>query len=164
MSKFNELVGRVIKWSEGIDLYNQSTERKQISKAFEEFAELIAAIDDNDEYEIKDAIGDILVCVVNADYIDSNGRSTVFEPKEEFDSQTLPLNELAGGLIIGDHCGCVYSIYRLCNHLKVDTNECFEMAVDTIEKRKLLMVNGKAVKWENMTDEQRELWSERNES
>jgi len=163
MSKFSELVKRTIKWSEGIDLYNQSTERKQVSKAFEEFAELIAALDDNDEYEIKDAIGDILVCVVNADYIDSNGRSTVFEPKMEFDSQTLNLSELAQLLIIRDHCGCVYSIYRLCDHLKLNPTECFEMAVETIEKRKLLMVNGKAVKWENMTDEQRDIWRSRNE-
>jgi len=163
MSKFNELVERVINWSEGIDLYGQSTEAKQVSKAFEEFAELIAAIDDKNEYEIKDAIGDILVCLVNAKHLE--GGLEIY--KNCFDSTRRCfleiLSDVAADMAYGDYNSSLGGLEQLCIELNFDIEECFEMAVDTIEKRKLLMVNGKAVKWENMTEEQRDIWRSRNE-
>ncbi len=157
MNKFDELTQRVIEWSEGFDLYDNSREMKQVSKAFEEFSELVDSIDDNvfyaggNDYEVKDAIGDILVCLTNAEYLRDG---EYYYPNE--------LEEIAAGIACGDYTYARESISDLCKKLNLDINECFEMAVETIEKRKLLMVNGKAVKWENMTDEQRELWESRN--
>ena len=165
MSKFDELVQRTIKWSEGIDLFNQSTEMKQVSKAFEEIAELIAAIDDNNEYEIKDAIGDILVCAVNANYLYRGLGLLSPQPYTGVSfRKSAIIEEVSSSLLDNLYNSVAHSLNELCASIGVDINECFEMAVETIEKRKLLMDNGKAVKWENMTDGQRDQWRVLNEN
>jgi len=163
MSKFDELVQRVIKWSEGIDLYNQSTVLKQASKAYEEFAELLSAMDDGDTEEIKDAIGDIVVCLVNASHLSSETLIAQLGREESDDPKLDEVVLCVSSDIIEDPISAVSNLSIIANAYGATIDECFEMAVETIEKRKLLMVNGKAVKWENMTDEQRELWVSRNE-
>ena len=164
MSKFNELVERVIKWSEGIDLYNQSTASHQKAKAFEELGELLVAIENRDRLEIADAIGDILVCIVNANHLTSKGMSNVYEVNSTIETSVENMSGLVAYSICADYQSAVESLSAIASMFHLDMNKCFEMAVETIEKRKLLMVNGKAVKWENMTEEQQFIWRSRNES
>jgi len=163
VSKFNELVQRVIKWSEGIDLYNQSTEMQQVSKAFEEIAELIAAIDDGNLHEIKDAIGDILVCTSNARYL-HDGRKISKKPSIIGCHVHELISSLCDDLMHSHYLKVTAILGGICREYKTTLDECFEIAVDVIEKRKLLMDNGKAVKWENMTDGQRDQWRVLNEN
>lgn len=163
MSLFDECVQRTIKWGEGIDLYNQSTREKQILYAYKEFQELIVAVEENDLAEIKDAIGDILVCLTNADHICG---SETWEPVSYSDDKTIEdidsLLVVLGSEIPDTSFCCMDYLARISAHYNLELEDCFLAAVETIEKRELLMVNGIAVKWENMTDEQKEQWRELN--
>ena len=175
MSKFEELCERTVQWSIGIDLYNQSTIAHQKAKAFEELGELIVAINENDGVEIIDAIGDISVCIVNVCYLSKDNKKIKIRygwvaalrdwlglgvDRECIDSS---LGQVAYGICC-DFQGAISALRSIAKMYYLDFNHCFEVAVETIEKRKLLMVNGKAVKWENMTEEQRQAWRVLNEN
>jgi len=176
MNKFEECVNRVIRWSNGIDLYNNSTAAHQRAKAFEEVGELVVAIDENNLDEIKDAIGDILVCVTNVAHLDdisgyfiesyngwnnNHGEWAPEEPKVICMDYLLP--DVCSA-VLGELPMVISPLVEISRLYSVALDECFEIAVNVIEKRKLLMDNGKAVKWENMTDGQRDQWRVLNEN
>lgn len=96
---FYSLINRVEVWAKAKGIYDQSDAYKQASKALEEVGELIAHSYGGGREEVKDDIGDIIVCLIN-----------------------------------------VAKFYDL------DLYDCLEQAVETIEKRKGEMVNGKFVK------------------
>jgi NTP pyrophosphatase (non-canonical NTP hydrolase) len=63
-SMFQYLEEKVIKWAEEKGILQKATKMKQGIKTLEEVNELLAAIHDNNEPEIVDALGDILVTII----------------------------------------------------------------------------------------------------
>ena len=61
---FFELEVCVQQWAEEKGIFEKGTPLKQALKTLEEVTELLNAIADNDEAEIEDAIGDILVTLI----------------------------------------------------------------------------------------------------
>lgn len=55
----------VIRWSEARGILKHSTATAQLLKAFEEMGELASATAKNKPDAIKDAVGDVLVCLIN---------------------------------------------------------------------------------------------------
>lgn len=60
-----EFIFNVQSWAETRGIYDHSTGTAQLLKAISEMGELADAHAKNDIPEIKDAVGDILVCLVN---------------------------------------------------------------------------------------------------
>lgn len=61
----NELVNKVLDWSYERNIINGSTYKSQYMKAQSEAGELAKALLEEDTDEIKDAIGDVIVCLIN---------------------------------------------------------------------------------------------------
>ena len=62
---FNELVLKVLQWSEARRIIPNSTPEAQFLKAVSEVGELADAVNKGDMPAIKDAVGDTLVCLIN---------------------------------------------------------------------------------------------------
>ena len=60
MTEFN-----VMQWAQARGIYENGTALGQAKKTLEEANELVAAIEANDRAEIADAIGDVMVTLVN---------------------------------------------------------------------------------------------------
>lgn len=65
MSSFQGLEMNVIQWAEARKIIPNSTPQAQFLKAVSEMGELADAINKNNMPEIKDAVGDTLVCLIN---------------------------------------------------------------------------------------------------
>lgn len=64
MATFQILELEVIRWAEARQIIPNSTPQAQFVKAVSEMGELADAISKNDMPEIKDAVGDVLVCLI----------------------------------------------------------------------------------------------------
>lgn len=62
---WNEFKENVEKWAEERGIYEHSTPEAQLLKALSELGELADAVVKNDREALKDAIGDVAVCMVN---------------------------------------------------------------------------------------------------
>ena len=56
---------QVMQWAQDRGIYKNGTALGQAKKTLEEAAELVAAIEANDRAEIADAIGDVMVTLIN---------------------------------------------------------------------------------------------------
>ncbi len=56
---------QVMKWAQDRGIYENGTALGQASKTVEEACELLVAVANNDRKEIADAIGDVMVTLVN---------------------------------------------------------------------------------------------------
>ena len=65
MSSYAELEMKVVQWSEARKIIPNSTPRAQAIKAMEEVDELFDAVKQNNKDEAIDAVGDIVVCLIN---------------------------------------------------------------------------------------------------
>jgi NTP pyrophosphatase (non-canonical NTP hydrolase) len=65
MTSFPALELAVIRWSESRGIIAHSTPTAQLLKAFEEMGELASATAKNRPDDIKDAVGDVMVCLIN---------------------------------------------------------------------------------------------------
>ena len=65
MRSFTELELDVIRWAEARKIIPNATSQSQLLKAFEEMGELAAGEARSNEELIKDAVGDVMVCLIN---------------------------------------------------------------------------------------------------
>lgn len=65
MRTFQELQELIIFWSHERGIYEHSTKRAQLLKAFSEMGELADAEIKGDSEATIDAVGDVLVCLIN---------------------------------------------------------------------------------------------------
>lgn len=65
MATFSELEMEVIRWAEARKIIPNSTPQAQLLKTFEEMGELAAGIARKNEALTKDAVGDVMVCLIN---------------------------------------------------------------------------------------------------
>lgn len=56
---------QVMQWAQARGIYENGTALGQAKKTLEEAGELVAAIEANDRAEIADAIGDVMVTLIN---------------------------------------------------------------------------------------------------
>ena len=62
---FERLETLTVEWHHQRNLIEGSTDRKQLEKLSEEFIELVVAVTEKDELETIDALGDMLVVMIN---------------------------------------------------------------------------------------------------
>jgi len=65
MSSYADIETKIIQWAEARRIIPNATQQSQLNKMLEEVAELFAAQNQNNIAEIKDAVGDVMVCLVN---------------------------------------------------------------------------------------------------
>ena len=65
MSSFSDVQSDIIRWSEGRRIIPNSTPIAQYMKMVSEIGELSDATMKNNMDDIKDAVGDVMVCLVN---------------------------------------------------------------------------------------------------
>lgn len=65
MSSFSDVQNDIIRWSEARKIIPNSTPTAQLLKAFSEMGELADATVKQNHDEIVDAVGDVMVCLVN---------------------------------------------------------------------------------------------------
>ena len=56
---------KILQWSEARKIIPRATPQSQLNKALSELSELFAAESQNNIAEIRDGVGDVLVCIVN---------------------------------------------------------------------------------------------------
>ena len=78
--EFEEIEGLVDKWAVSRGIHSPFSKAAQIAKLTEEFAELQLAMLNDDEKEIYDALGDMLVVMTN---IATNYRESLVECYEQ---------------------------------------------------------------------------------
>jgi NTP pyrophosphatase (non-canonical NTP hydrolase) len=62
---FKELETKVIKWASDRKIIPNAKPQAQLNKALEELAELFKAESQQNNPEIADAVGDVVVCLIN---------------------------------------------------------------------------------------------------
>jgi len=65
MSTFEELQSLVIKWAEARKIIPNATPISQLLKTIAEIGELADAVNKRNRAETMDAVGDVLVCLIN---------------------------------------------------------------------------------------------------
>ena len=152
--KFKKFKENVENWARVRGIYEESTEAHQQAKALEEIGEYLTA--ETDE-ERMDAIGDIAVCIVNAARIRGE-RVTICDCTIGY------IHNVAERILSSRFGGYRYALSQL-KALAVEHGykfeDCLEKAWNEIKDRKGMMVDGKYVKWENLTDNQRKEFERR---
>ena len=132
-------------WSRKRGILDQSTYEKQIEKFFEERAELFTTDDP------KDAYGDQMVCLINADLLNDGKRQGAPSLITRFASRA---SKIEAFLARADTCFAINALeYEIS--LSFDERECYAIAWNDIKHRVGLMIAGKFVKWDNLTYLQR---------
>lgn len=66
MAEYRKLELEIIRWSESRRIIPNATPASQLLKLFEEAGELAAAVARGKTEAAKDAVGDVMVCLINA--------------------------------------------------------------------------------------------------
>lgn len=155
---FEDFKKNVEEWARVRGIYDQSSEAHQKAKALEEIGEYLTAESDD---ERMDAIGDIAVCIVNAaNFCNADKLSLNCVDKEGDDCRYSSLPNITA-LILGSSYVSALNYLRGFSLGFGGFNSCLTRAWNEIKDRKGMMVNGKYVKWESMSEEQREEFNSR---
>lgn len=161
---FNEFKNNVELWAAERGIYDHSTTEAQLMKVLSELGELADAIIKGDDEALKDAVGDVAACVVNAAYLEDVPLDEVAEmiadiTNEEADASesTLPAKvvgwvaEGIGAYLSGRSTDTedafiapLLALVALCAHKGLDFMDCCEHAWNEIKDRKGRMVAGGA--------------------
>ena len=168
-----ELVPLIHQWAKERGIFDKSTPFDQLLKTHEEVGELIKACYDNDKPAIQDAIGDVMVTLINYCYFVFKNKDYAIEiinARYMFDSfeGSTTINHLAyitKMLIIlfneefllqenSNHTRNVFfrlsHISQLIEKIAQDNNttieECLNIAYNEIKDRKGRIINGKFIK------------------
>ena len=131
---------RVIEICTAWDLYNNTTEEKQILKFYTELGEYADAVLRDDRDAIIDAIGDMAVCLINA------------KKMQEFEHpySTVCMHDSFCEFIVEVSCGkyddALFTIETISRRHGTTLEHCLDTVIKVIEKRKGKMINGVFVK------------------
>lgn len=150
---WNDFKENVERWAEERGIYEHSTPEAQLLKALSELGELADAVIKNDRDALKDAIGDVAVCLVN--YGKMNGMSLehpMFDPSENINVASVigELSHAIGLKLIGGTQGEFEVQYMVCCLVGISQRknlvflECCAAAWQEIKDRKGRMVAGGA--------------------
>ena len=168
MKTIQELVPLIQEWAKERKIYEELTPFDELLKTHEEVGELIKACYENDKPAIKDAIGDVMVTLINyCHFIEQdiiNGIKQVFElsaSELEIILLVMGVYRSLGKLMSinmwekdgesSETSGIiVFSIvYYLNNIARLENStleECLNIAYNEIKNRTGKMINGKFVK------------------
>ena len=163
-----ELVPLIQEWAKEREIYKKITRFNQLLKTHEEVGELIKACYDNDKPAIQDAIGDVMVTLINYCYFIELDAIKYIKQAVDLSvtgyytiSYVINAHNALGRLIslyvwnegkeISEPSGLrVFSILHYLNgiaHLEGTTlEECLNIAYNEIKNRKGKIINGKFVK------------------
>lgn len=158
---FEEFKTNVEQWSTDRGIYAHSSALAQALKAVSEVGELADATIKNDRDALKDAIGDVMVCLVNVAHMNGchvympdevNGsHSTPYAVAMIMDSMATAITFLSTGALYieSDIQDCADGIYTICELEKLPLLECCEAAWLEIKDRKgFLSPSGAFIKQE----------------
>ena len=168
MRTIQELVPLIHQWAKEREIYEQLTPFDELLKTHEEVGELIKACYDNDKPAIQDAIGDVMVTLINYCYFIK--MDAIKHIKQAVDlsvtgyytiSYVINAHNALGRLIslyvwnegkeISEPSGLrIFSILHYLNgiaHLEGTTlEECLNIAYNEIKNRKGKVINRKFIK------------------
>lgn len=169
MKTIQELVPLIQEWAKERKIYEQLTPFDELLKTHEEVGELIKACYDNDKTAIQDAIGDVMVTLINYCYFKEVDFIPIIRKSLERPNTTrvslwfiaLQVNRTLNSLIF-DEARCnvfdtlEYISFTVCEMLKPlnslalleDTTleECLNIAYNEIKDRKGKIINRKFIK------------------
>jgi len=163
-----ELVPLIQEWAKEREIYEQLTPLDELLKTNEEVGELIKACYDNDKTAIQDAIGDVMVTLINYCYfieldvikhikqaveLSVTGYYTISYAMHAHNAlgRLISLYVWNEGKKISEPSGLrIFSILHYLNgiaHLEGTTlEECLNIAYNEIKNRKGIIINGKFIK------------------
>ena len=164
-----ELVPLIQEWAKEREIYERLTPFDELLKTHEEVGELIKACYDNDKPAIQDAIGDVMVTLINYCYFRKENFNTIFlnalSLKNNTNDDCVILSFSANKLLIEllhseykmskyNYTGNCYThilyIVKYLNNIAEleDTTleACMNIAYNEIKDRKGRIINGKFVK------------------
>ena len=174
MKTIQELVPLIQEWAKEREIYEQLTPFDELLKTHEEVGELIKACYDNDKSTIQDAIGDVMITMINYCYFIELDAIEYIKQAVDLSvtgyytiSYVINAHNALGRLIslyvwnegkeISKPSGLrVFSILHYLNgiaHLEGTTlEECLNIAYNEIKNRKCKIINGKFIKDEKQNN------------
>lgn len=169
MRTIKELVPLIQKWAKEREIYEQLTPFDELLKTHEEVGELIKACYDNDKPAIQDAIGDVMVTMINYCYFRGENIEAIIEKSlsEPFKADTSHIisaiyaNKSIINLFFDEALNkystvkpspflSVFNILKHLNSIAHSANttleECLNIAYDEIKNRKGRIINRKFIK------------------
>lgn len=137
--KFDVFERNVMGWADARGIYKYGTEDGQWLKAVEEVGELAAGMARNRTADILDAIGDVAVCLVNANALSSGPFNLLFFSNEEVIdglSTTTVLACVLSAISSSEYLSALNWLRRLCTKLNVDFDKALDQAWGEIKERK----------------------------
>jgi len=131
---------RVIEICTAWDLYNNTTEEKQILKFYTELGEYADAVLRDDRDAIIDAIGDMAVCLINAEIIGVQKKVYLF-----YDTKAT-IDNVVIFVAYRDYKESLLVLSLLAESHGTTLEHCLDTVIKVIEKRKGKMINGVFVK------------------
>ena len=164
-----ELVPLIHQWTKERGIFDKSTPFNQLLKTHEEVGELIKACYDNDKPAIQDAIGDVMVTLINYCYFKGVDFIPIIKKSLKRPNTTrvslwfiaLQVNRTLNSLIFDEARNNVfdtleYVSFTVCEMLKPlnsialleysTLEECLNIAYNEIKNRKGKIINGKFIK------------------
>lgn len=145
---WNKFVSNVQQWSTERGIYEHSTATAQLLKAFSEAGELADAVIKNDIDALKDAIGDVAVCLINYSYLAgvfmyepfAEERTVKVTSDMQKDDVIILIRSMSNQYV---HLA-IDDLLCLADDFELDFLECCEHAWNEIKDRKGRMVEGGA--------------------
>ena len=124
-------------WATERGIYQHGTEAGQWLKALSEFGELCDGIAKARKGEVMDAIGDIAVCIVNANNLsDYPDRVDKAFPEILVAPDGVFIQDLGNNLLEKQYYNAMCSLMTLASHFGLSYGQCFDAAWDEIRDRK----------------------------
>lgn len=160
---WNEFTANVQQWAKERGIYEHSTSNAQALKTLSELGELSDAVIKGELDNLKDAIGDVMVCIVNYAYMEDM-EFLYWEKNQGSDSDAEAIGAIA--IDIGDMLSGLYMDYDIDNipgllieiakRNGLDFLDCCTHAWEAIKDRKGFMSkSGAFVKVEELTGTKR---------
>lgn len=164
-----ELIPLIHKWAEEREIYEELTPFEELLKTHEEVGELIKACYDNDKSAVQDAIGDVLITLINYWYLRGENIETIIEKvlSEPFEAHTSHIlsaiyaNKSIIDLFLDEAINKYstvkpspflnsFNVLKHLNNIALLANttleECLNIAYNEIKNRKGKIFNGKFIK------------------
>ena len=105
---------------------------------------------------MESAIGDIAVCIVNA------AKLNCYERYHQLKYIVPAVIVNMPGVLVGIlESRYLYALENLSSISRYNFEDCLAKAWNEIKDRKGMMINGKYVKWDNLTDQQKDEFERR---
>jgi hypothetical protein len=162
-----ELVPLIQEWAKEREIYKKITSFNQLLKTHEEVGELIKACYDDNRPAIQDAIGDVMVTLINYCYFKKIDFVKVYEQIQYDDSEAINLycaltvNDIIAfflrNIIYSSYKPLKETIFSTVSHIlrnlqnitindNTTLEECLNIAYNEIKNRKGKIINGKFIK------------------